>query len=593
MPTLNWIGKDKVLNHHLEVPFHVLERQYSFDEAGKHEEDNGSENMIIHGDNLLALKSLLPKYEGRIKCIYIDPPYNTGNENWVYNDNVNDPQMQHWLHQVVGKEGEDLSRHDKWLCMMYPRLKLLQRLLAEDGVIFISIDDNEQANLKLICDEIFGAGNFVTNLIWEKKFSRANDAKYFSEQHDHILIYAKQKNLFFLNKLPVEEEQTSRYKNPDNDPRGAWQSIAYNCNKNADERPNLYYPVINPNTGKEIWPDRTRVWSYTKDRHEENVANNLVYWGADGRGKPRFKKFLDTQSGLVPMTIWKTDFAGDNQFSRKEYRAIFGTDAFDFSTPKPTRLIQRILQIATAQDSIILDSFAGSATTAHAVLNMNKADGGNRKFICIEMMDYADTITAERVKRVINGYKAEEDKEELLYDEELKPSNLNNAPQMLADAKAAKKAAKESGAYDSVGNPKIVDNHLQVIGKIKATEEIVGTGGNFSYYKLGEPLLVDDKLNNAVSTEKIREYIYYMETKQALPEAAADEPMLLGVHHGAAYYFNYEKDASTTLNAAFLKSIKTQAEAYVIYADTCVLSENKLQQFHITFKKIPRDIARL
>lgn len=593
MPTLNWIGKDKVLNHHLEVPFHVLERQYSFDEAGKHEEDNGSENMIIHGDNLLALKSLLPKYEGKIKCIYIDPPYNTGNENWVYNDNVNDPQMQHWLHQVVGKEGEDLSRHDKWLCMMYPRLKLLQRLLAEDGVIFISIDDNEQANLKLICDEIFGAGNFVTNLIWEKKFSRANDAKYFSEQHDHILIYAKQKNLFFLNKLPVEEEQTSRYKNPDNDPRGAWQSIAYNCNKNADERPNLYYPVINPNTGKEIWPDRTRVWSYTKDRHEENVANNLVYWGADGRGKPRFKKFLDTQSGLVPMTIWKTDFAGDNQFSRKEYRAIFGTDAFDFSTPKPTKLIQRILQIATNKDSIILDSFAGSGTTAHAVLNMNRADGGNRKFICVEMMDYADTITAERVKRVINGYKAEEDKEELLYDEELKPSNLNNAPQMLADAKAAKKAAKESGAYDSVGNPKIVDNHLQVIGKIKATEEIVGTGGSFSYYELGEPLLVDDKLNNAVSTEKIREYIYYMETKQALPEASADEPMLLGVYHGAAYYFNYEKDASTTLNAAFLKSIKTQAEAYVIYADTCVLSENKLQQFHITFKKIPRDIARL
>lgn len=294
----------------------------------------------------------------------------------------------------------------------------------------------------------------------------------------------------------------------------------------------MYYPVINPNTGKEIWPDRTRVWSYTKDRHEENVANNLVYWGADGRGKPRFKKFLDTQSGLVPMTIWKTDFAGDNQFSRKEYRAIFGTDAFDFSTPKPTKLIQRILQIATNKDSIILDSFAGSGTTAHAVLNMNRADGGNRKFICVEMMDYADTITAERVKRVINGY-----------------------------------------------------------GEGKKTVD--GTGGSFSYYELGEPLLVDDKLNNAVSTEKIREYIYYMETKQALPEAAAEEPMLLGVHHGAAYYFNYEKDASTTLNAAFLKSIKTQAEAYVIYADTCVLSENKLQQFHITFKKIPRDIARL
>ena len=277
---------------------------------------------------------------------------------------------------------------------------------------------------------------------------------------------------------------------------------------------------------------------------------------------------------------------------KKLLNAILGNQ-HNFDTVKPLEIVKYILNRCLSKESIVLDSFAGSGTTAHAVLDMNKADGGNRKFICIEMMDYADTITAERVKRVINGYKAEEDKEELLYDEELKPSNLNNAPQMLADAKAAKKAAKESGAYDSVGNPKIVDNHLQVIGKIKATEEIVGTGGSFSYYELGEPLLVDDKLNNAVSTEKIREYIYYMETKQALPEAAAEEPMLLGVYHGAAYYFNYEKDASTTLNAAFLKSIKTQAEAYVIYADTCVLSENKLQQFHITFKKIPRDIARL
>ena len=203
-----------------------------------------------------------------------------------------------------------------------------------------------------------------------------------------------------------------------------------------------------------------------------------------------------------------------------------------FDTEKNVLLIQRIIDWIVHPGEIVLDSFAGSGTTAHAVLNMNKADGGNRKFICIEMMDYADTITAERVKRVINGY-----------------------------------------------------------GEGKKTVD--GTGGNFSYYELGEPLLVDDKLNNAVSTEKIREYIYYMETKQALPEASADEPMLLGVHHGAAYYFNYEKDASTTLNADFLQSIKTKVEAYVIYADTCVLSENTLQKFHITFKRIPRDIARL
>lgn len=255
------------------------------------------------------------------------------------------------------------------------------------------------------------------------------------------------------------------------------------------------------------------------------------FFTKNGKGGIARKTYLKNVGGKLPTNLWKHDDVGHTDEAKKEMLNIFGGKT-TFDTPKPTRLLQFILTIATNKDSIILDSFAGSATTAHAVLNINKADGGNRKFICIEMMDYADTITAERVKRVINGY---------------------------GEGKKA----------------------------------VDGTGGNFSYYELGEPLLVDDKLNNAVSTEKIREYIYYMETKQALPEASADEPMLLGVHHGAAYYFNYEKDASTTLNAAFLQSIKTKAEAYVIYADTCVISDNKLQQFNITFKKIPRDIARL
>lgn len=176
MPTLDWIGKNKVVNHHLDVPYCVLNREYSYDEFGQHKNDNGSKNMIIHGDNLLALKSLLPQYEGRIKCIYIDPPYNTGNEGWIYNDNVNDPRIKNWLGEVVGKEGEDLSRHDKWLCMMYPRLKLLQKLLSNDGVIFISIDDIEYANLKLICDEIFGATCFVSNISWQRTYSTRNDS---------------------------------------------------------------------------------------------------------------------------------------------------------------------------------------------------------------------------------------------------------------------------------------------------------------------------------------------------------------------------------------------------------------------------------
>lgn len=583
MPTLNWIGKDKVLNHHLEVPFHVLERQYSFDEAGKHEEDNGSENMIIHGDNLLALKSLLPKYEGKIKCIYIDPPYNTGNENWVYNDNVNDPQMQRWLHQVVGKEGEDLSRHDKWLCMMYPRLKLLQRLLADDGVIFISIDDNEQANLKLICDEIFGVNCFVADTSWQRTYSTRNDSKGIVSEVEHVLIYSKQTN-WNPNKLPRTAEMNSKYKNPDND-IAVWRTDnAYA--PGAVSHQGMVYAIQHPFNGKMLYPSNGSCWRYQQEtmlaimngwceyelkeiddineralicgvaegdvrknvkaivlkkslseskEHAEKVLKKgpwpKFFFTKNGKGGIARKTYLKNVGGKLPTNLWKHDDVGHTDEAKKEMLNIFGGKT-TFDTPKPTRLLQFILTIATNKDSIILDSFAGSGTTAHAVLNMNKADGGNRKFICIEMMDYADTITAERVKRVINGY---------------------------GEGKKA----------------------------------VDGTGGSFSYYELGEPLLVDDKLNNAVSTEKIREYIYYMETKQALPEAAADDPMLLGVHHGAAYYFNYEKDASTTLNAAFLRSIKTKAEAYVIYADTCVLSENKLQQFHITFKKIPRDIARL
>lgn len=525
MPTLNWIGKDKVLNHHLEVPFHVLERQYSFDEAGKHEEDNGSENMIIHGDNLLALKSLLPKYEGKIKCIYIDPPYNTGNENWVYNDNVNDPQIQRWLHQVVGKEGEDLSRHDKWLCMMYPRLKLLQRLLADDGVIFISIDVFEYAHLKCIMDEIFGIANF-RNCIAVRRGIKNVQAQFEEVQalslgHEYIYLYSKNTQA----KLPKLSKPLELAK------AGKWDTFW-----RGTDRPTMRYRIFDalPTSGQ---------WRWEENRTRKAMKNYEIYI-AQYADKISIDDFFIEH---LMATNEKLDFVRKNENGVIQYYVppqtgkllsdnwmdILLSGSFaGFDTEKNVLLIQRIIDWIVRPGEIILDSFAGSGTTAHAVLNMNKTDGGNRKFICIEMMDYADTITAERVKRVINGY-----------------------------------------------------------GEGKKTLD--GTGGNFSYYELGEPLLVDDKLNNAVSTEKIREYIYYMETKQALPEASADEPMLLGVYHGAAYYFNYEKDASTTLNAAFLKSIKTQAEAYVIYADTCVISENKLQQFNITFKKIPRDIARL
>lgn len=534
MPTLEWIGKNKVINHHQEVPFRVLERQYSYDEQGQHEEDNGSENMIIRGDNLEALKALLPRYEGRVKCIYIDPPYNTGNEGWVYNDNVNDPKIKKWLGEVVGKEGEDLTRHDKWLCMMYPRLKLLQKLLSDDGVIFISIDDTEFANLRLICDEIFGIRNFLADVIWEKSDSPRMDAKIFSVRHDHTITYTKNIDVLNLNRIHTDEVP-EHYNKVETDGRRYYLKPlrAMGQNDAREARPNLYYAMIAPD-GSEVFPVRSDGsdgnWRWSKLKVAENPTR--IEW-VNGRNgwTPYYKIYAEEQTERPPETIWYNKDVGSNRTSMNQIKAIF-RDGKSFDTPKPVGLVERILEIASEKDSIVLDSFAGSGTTAHAVLNKNKADGGHRKFILVEMMDYADSITAERVKRVIQGY-----------------------------------GAGKTG--------------------------VEGTGGNFSFYDLGEPLLVGDCLNEAVAPEKIREYIWFMETKTPYAPLSSGNPYYLGKHNSTGYYFYYEPQRMTVLDYAFLATIKEKAEGTVIYADRCSIGEDKLAQMGITFKKIPRDISRL
>lgn len=531
MPTLDWIGKDKVVNHHLDVPYRVLERQYSFDANGTHTENNGSENMIIHGDNLSALKSLLPQYEGKIKCIYIDPPYNTGEENWIYNDNVNDPQIQKWLGEVVGKEEEDLTRHDKWLCMMYPRLALLHRLLADDGIIFVSIDDNEYSNLHLIMNEIWGSHNCISTFIWEKRKNREN-RKVVSSRHDYILCYVKNNDTVAraLSLLPMTGEALERYKNPDNDPRGLWKSDPATAQAGHATQ-SQFYTLVAPNGKKHELP-KGRCWLYTEESMKEAIADNRIWFGESGNNAPRKKTYLDAKDrGLTPESIWFADDVSTNELAKNELKRIFPED-IPFVTPKPHELVERMIELATDSDSIILDSFAGSGTTAHAVLNMNKADGGNRKFILIEMMDYADTITAERVKRVIDGY---------------------------GDGKQA----------------------------------VEGTGGSFSYYELGDTLMENGNLNENVSIDKIREYVYFTETKCRPNPISEDEPYLLGYHLVTAYYFYYDKEHITTLNREFLHTVKTSSDSYVMYADLCTLSNAELEKFHITFKKIPRDISKL
>ena len=543
MPTLHWIGKDKVVNHHHEVPFKILQRGYVHT-APEGSPANSSGNRIIHGDNLEALKALLPEYEGRIKCIYIDPPYNTGNEGWIYNDNVNEPRIQKWLHQVVGKEGEDLTRHDKWLCMMYPRLKLLHKLLAADGSIWISIDDIEVSNLRLMLDEIFGPGHFVANVLWQKKYAVANDHKTIAPMHDHILVYRKSE-LWQRNLLPRTEEKDRQYRYEDD--KGIFRPDNYTCSKSADERPNLYYPVTNPNTKEEIWPKRTRVWSYSQDEYQRHITEGLIYWGKDGNGKiPAFKRYkhLLKNDGVVPATWWEHGFAGHTDAAKKEIRGILSdsADAFDFITPKPTSLIEKVLAVGCNPNDIVLDSFAGSGTTAHAVLKLNAQDGGNRKFILTEMMDYAETITAERVRRVMGGY----------------------------------------GAPSSQPSP-----------AGRGSFQVAGLGGSFEYYTIGEALFDEDgNLNEAVPIDEIRRYVAYSEGI----ECRSDRQTLLGLSADAAYFFYYEPDHATTLDYEYLATLtfpdNKKPAALVIYADNCLLSEGQLKKHGIIFKKIPRDVTR-
>ena len=392
MPTLNWLGRDKVLHAANEVPVYELKHLYNF--GGE------SENKIIHGDNLLVMKSLLPEYEGKVKCIYIDPPYNAGNSNLLYDDKVNSPQMQEWLGEVFDAEEDDPSKHDKWLCMVYPRLRLMRRLLTPDGLIFISIDEHEQAYLKVICDEIFGNKNFVANIAWEKRGTRNNMAKMFYSLKENILIYRKSDAVMDL-KEPRTEKADSNYANPDNDPRGLWISSSYLNPYTKKERPHLAYDIESPYGRKVRHP--VSAWKFSYADYLKHKSENRLWWGVSNNATyPRLKIFLRDQVGIVPVDLWRHEDAGTTDEASNTIKAIFGSIIFD--TPKPVRLIERILKIATDEDSIVLDCFAGSGTTAHAVLKLNKEYGGNRKFILVEMENYVEMITAERVKRVIKGY---------------------------------------------------------------------------------------------------------------------------------------------------------------------------------------------
>ncbi|GAC1627574.1 MAG: hypothetical protein NVS9B10_16680 [Nevskia sp.] len=539
MPTLHWIGKDAVVRHHRDVPYRLLEPVPELSSPDRTKDGEASPaasgNLIVQGDNLHALKALLPRYAGQVKCIYIDPPYNTGNEGWAYNDNVNSPEIRKWLGEVVGKEGETLDRHDRWLCMMYPRLVLLKQFLRDDGAIFISIDDNEVAALRLLMDEIFGANNFLATAIWNMMDSPKNSARHLSEDHEYVVLYAIDKNKWRPNPLPRSEAMIARYKNPDNDSRGSWLlgDLAAR-NFYAQGR----YAIKTP-SGKIIeGPPSGSYWRVSEEKFWELDRDNRIWWGKEGGNRPGIKRFLtDVKDGVVPRTIWPWQEVGSTRHSKQELSQVLnlGTSSDIFITPKPSSLLQRILQIATDKDSIILDSFAGSGTTGHAVLKQNAEDGGQRRFILVEVDEgIAGKVTAERVRRVAQGY---------------------------TNAKG---------------------------------EEVEGLGGGFQYCRLStEPLFTaDGAVRPDVGFAQLAEFVWFNETGSGLGQIP--QTPLLGVHDGRAVYLLYNgilkdrsPDGGNVLTSAVLDWLPPHAGPKVIYAAACRLGAPRLAREGIVFKHTP------
>jgi adenine-specific DNA-methyltransferase len=543
MPTLNWIGKEAVINHHLEVPFRLLK---DVPELGCG--DPGSGNLIVEGDNLVALKALLPYYKGKVKCICIDPPYNTGNEGWAYNDNVNSPAIKKWLGETVGKEGETLDRHDRWLCMMYPRLALLREFLSEDGSIFVCLDDNEISALRYVMDEVFGGNNFITTCIWQKVYSPKNSARHFSEDHDYVPVYAKSGETWRPNLVPRSNEQDAAYKNRDKDERGPWKTGDLSARNYFSKGT---YPINCPSGRIIAGPPTGMYWRVSKGKFDELNADNRIWWGNEGNAIPQIKRFLsEVKQGVVPQTLWFYSDVGHTQDAKKELVSVMDFKDSDsvFITPKPTRLIERILQIATNPGDLVLDSFAGSGTTGHAVLKMNTTapEGAARRFILVEMdQKIAPDITRERVKRVAEGY---------------------------TNAKG---------------------------------EAVPGLGGGFRYVRLGDELFDEHgRINEAgVRFDDLARHVYFSETGEPWVEKLKAESgklktlpktPLLGVHHGRAVYLLYNGilkdrsvDGGNVLASTTLEHLPAHDGPKVVYAAGCRFSKARLEREGITFKQTP------
>ena len=534
MPSLQFKGKVLVENHHLAVPFHELTPVRS---RGLSPKASLHDNLIVEGDNLAALKSLLPTYHGKVKCIYIDPPYNTGNEGWAYNDRVNSPMMRDWLGKVVDRE--DLTRHDKWCCMMLPRLKLLRELLCDDGAIFVSIDDNEVHRLRALMDEVFGEENFIATVIWEKVYSPKSSARYLSENHDFIVLYARDRDQFRPGLLPRTEEANARYANPDDDPRGPWKASDLSARNPYSKGT---YAIACPGGRQIDGPPAGRYWIVSEENFRGLDADKRIWWGDDCNQVPAIKRFLsEVKQGLVPETIWTYKEVGHTQDAKKTLLQIFPRDFPEFTTIKPVGLLRRIVQIATDKGSIVLDSFAGSGTTAHAVLALNREDGGSRRFVLIECEDYVDSITAERVRRVIKGVGAAKD------------------PALKA-----------------------------------------GLGGTFSYFRLGAPMRQESLLDGSrlPDYETLAGYVFFTATGEEFEAEHLDRARWY-VGRSLMYdvFLLYEPDVERLKELALTLEVardlpprEENGRQRLVFAPTKYLDQEFLNIYRITFQQLPFQI---
>lgn len=554
MATLQFKGKSIIWNNHLSVPYQTLEEIKTKSHKGKNKEDN----LIIEGDNLVALKSLLPKYQGKIKCIYIDPPYNTGNEGWVYNDNVNNPLIKEWIGKVVGKEGEDFTRHDKWLCMMTPRLKLLRELLSDDGVIFISIDENEIFNLKILMENIFN-GNYLGNISVVNNWKGRSDDEYIATCNEYLLVFAKNKSNFEMGGFPLSEEDLKEYDQEDE--YGKFKEVGYRKTGKGwrkEDRPNMYYPVYyNPKTQEislknnsgfiEILPktksDEDGRWRWGKDTFEKRKNKDIVIRTVRGGQYRVFTKMRLNESDdeeertLLPKSTW-IDTKYDSTKGSQVLKELLNTNKDLFENPKPISFVKDILLIATNKDSIILDSFAGSGTTAQAVMELNKEDEGNRKFILVQI------------------------------PEEIK----EDAPAYQAGYKSVQEITKARVE-------KVIERDNLDVG--------------FTYYKLGKSIDAESILGGDLpSYEEFSKYVYYLATGKNFDSKIDKKNYFVGKNNSEAIFLIYEEDfeklKNTALNLDIAKKINEKYDGRkIVYAPACYLDDEYLEQYNITFVGIP------